>query len=136
MRRRISMLLTAIGLVLAGLTSSAPAWAREDLANGWSPSALEINQLPGYCQDFFMKNLTAYNAVVGGCDGVHHLCAGKVVMNRIMNVSIPKRERQWMLGQAKIEVNYLASRLTPSCKFHQEVRAAESQIKVLEVMLK
>ncbi|MBE0547617.1 MAG: hypothetical protein IH627_08180 [Rubrivivax sp.] len=115
---------------------SAPTLAREDLGNGWGPNALEISPLPNYCQAFFSKNHKVFDTLSRGCDGVHHLCAGKVLINRVMNVSIPKGERRRILGQAKIEVNYLASRLTPTCKLGEDVRTAESQIRMLETLLK
>jgi hypothetical protein len=136
MRREIPTFLAAICVGLGCLSLSAPALSRVDLGNGWSPNALELSQLPNYCQSFFSKNREVFNTMSRGCDGVHHLCAGNVLINRAMNASIPKRERQRILVQAKIEVNYLASRMTPSCKRGEDVRAAESQIRVLEIMLK
>ena len=135
MRSSVCSFLAALSVRFGCVWFSAPAEAREDLGNGWGPNPLEIRQLPDYCQAFFSKS-PIYDTLVRGCDGVHHLCAGKVVINRAMNASIPKRERQRILGQAKIEVNYLARRLTPSCKRGEDVRAAEAQIRMLEILLK
>jgi len=117
---------------------SGEAQTREDLGNGWGPNAVEIVQLPDYCQAQFLSKMDwkVFARMSPGCDGIHHFCAGRVLLLRVAKTSIPKPERQRILGQAKLEVNYLASRLTPKCTRVDEVRAVEAQIRLYEAMLK
>lgn len=108
-----------------------------DLGNGWGPTASEIIQLPKYCQtQFLTKDINLVQKMSPGCDGIHHLCPGKVLINRASNISIPKAERQRILRQAKNEINYVFSRLTPSCSRGNEIRAAEFEIRLLEPRLR
>lgn len=102
-----------------------------DLGNGWSPSPLEIAQLPDYCQVWFREQ-----KVPAGCDGVHHLCAGKVLITRLSNVSIPKVERQRILRQASGEVNYMFIRKNDQCTYMDLARATQIQLKTWEMMLR
>jgi hypothetical protein len=129
----------SLTLVCAGAMAFGTAAAqRVDLGNGWGPSALEISQLPDYCQAQFKSKMDfkVFGPMSPGCDGIHHFCAGRVLLLRVTNPSIPKGERRRILGQAKTEVNYLASRLTPRCKRAEEVRAVESVIRMHETLLK
>lgn len=103
----------------------------QDLANGWKPNALEIAQLPDYCQRFFLTR-----ALPPNCDGVHHLCAGKVLIGRAMNFSIPKTERKRILRGAKNEVDYIFTRKNPSCKMMDAARLTQRQIGAMEPQLR
>lgn len=87
--------------------------------------------MPNYCQAYFLKKQLPPN-----CDGVHHLCAGKVLINRTMDYSIPKRERQRILGQAKKEVDYIFTRKNPRCAMMGEAQATQRQIVMLESFLR
>ena len=98
----------------------------QDLANGWGPNALEITKLPDYCQRFFREKTLPSN-----CDGVHHLCAGKVLINRSMDYAIPKQERQRILRMATSEVNYIFGRKNPSCLMMDEARATQKLVQTL-----
>jgi hypothetical protein len=102
-----------------------------DLASGWGPSVMEIAQLPDYCQAFFRERRTPPN-----CDGVHHLCAGKVLITRLSNVSIPKVERQRILRMAKSEVNYMFGRKNDQCLYMDHARATQIQLQTWEMMLR
>lgn len=105
---------------------------RVDLANGWGPSALEIAKLPDYCQRFFLEKKLPPN-----CDGVHHTCAGKVLIFRTMDYSIPKRERQRIIGQARTEVDYIFKRdNNQNCKFMEEARATQRNVQMMEKLLR
>jgi hypothetical protein len=129
----------AIALACAGAMAFGSAAAqRVDLGNGWAPSALEISQLPDYCQAQFISKMDwkVFGHMSPGCNGIHHFCAAQVLLLRVPNHSIPKGERRRILGQAKNEVNYLSSRLTPNCKRADEVRAVESRIRMHEMLLK
>jgi hypothetical protein len=117
-----------VGVVAAGASLHTQA---ADLANGWSPGPLEVAKLPEYCQTWFNKRLTPPN-----CDGVHHLCAGKVLINRTMDYSIPKRERQRIFRMAKQEVDYIFTRQNPNCAMMGEARATQSMIRTLEPILR
>lgn len=117
--------------VFCGLVLSATHIHAVDLGNGWGPNALEVAKLPDYCQKFFREKVLPPN-----CDGVHHLCAGKVLINRASDFSIPKAERQRILRMAKGEVGYIFTRKNPYCATMPEARAAESQIRTLEMMLR
>ena len=116
---------------LCGLFTSAADIHARDLGNGWGPSVIEIANLPDYCQMWFREQKLPPN-----CDGVHHLCAGKVLINRTLDFSIPKAERKRILNQAKGEVAYIFGRKNPSCAFMGAARAAETQIKMQEIMLR
>ena len=98
----------------------------QDLGNGWGPNAIEITKLPDYCQRFFREKTLPPN-----CDGVHHLCAGKVLINRSMDYAIPKTERQRILRMATGEVNYIFGRKNPSCLMMDEARATQKLVQTL-----
>lgn len=118
-------------------SSANTALAVEDLGNGWGPQPLEIAQLPAYCHKQFLTNDTgAIYKEFSGCDGIHHMCPGLVLINRAGNIAIPKGERKRILNQAKNEIGYVATRLMPSCTATPVVRAAESRIRILETFLK
>lgn len=102
-----------------------------DLGNGWGPSAVEISKLPEYCQKWFRDK-----ALPASCDGVHHLCAGKVLINRTMDYAIPKRERQRIIGHAKTEVDYIFGRSNPMCPVMEEARATQRQVQMMQGLLK
>lgn len=112
--------------------------AAVDLGNGWSPSPLELFNLPDYCQkQFLSKNdPKVYQALSPGCDGIHHYCAGKVLLLRTTDYSIPAGERRRIFGQAKKEIGYMASRLTPSCSRLGDLRATEETMRMLEPQFK
>jgi len=128
------MRLAAIGkLTLCAMFIVAAAESRAvvDLANGWGPSPLEISKLPDYCQRFFVERKFPAN-----CDGVHHLCAGKVLMLRLTNFSIPKTERQRILVHAKSEVGYMFGRQNSSCAYMGEAREAQRQLQTFDALLR
>lgn len=122
--------LSMIGVSLA-LTLQGTALHAQDLANGWGPNALEVSKLPNYCQLFFQQKILPQN-----CDGVHHLCAGKVLISRSLDLSVPKPERKRIFGAAKKEVDYIFSRNNPQCLFMDEARAAQNQIRSLEPLFR
>ena len=103
----------------------------QDLGNGWGPTALEITALPDYCQNYFLQKVLPPN-----CDGVHHLCAGKVLINRSLDFKIPKGERRRIAGHAKKEVDYIFDRNNAQCLMMDEARATQSQIRTLETLLR
>ncbi|MCC6852366.1 MAG: hypothetical protein IT502_08650 [Rubrivivax sp.] len=111
--------------------AASDARAVVDLANGWGPSALETSKLPDYCQRFFLERKLPPN-----CDGVHHLCAGKVLMLRLTDFSIPKQERQRILGHAKSEVEYMFGRQNASCTYLGQAREAQRQLRTFEALLR
>lgn len=115
----------------ASAAVTAPKAQIVDLGNGWGPSAMEIQQLPDYCQRFFVQKM-----MPPGCDGVHHLCAGKVLITRLSNVSIPKTERQRILRMAKSEVNYIFGRKNDQCGYMDHARATQIQLQTWEMMLR
>lgn len=125
-RNSLSAIGVSLLLALPGVNLHA-----QDLGNGWGPNALEIAALPDYCQNFFLKRVMPPN-----CDGVHHLCAGKVLINRCLDVKIPKGERRRIAGHAKKEVDYIFSRNNPQCLMMDEARATQSQIRTLEILLR
>lgn len=118
-------------VVLCGMGLASTDLRAQDLANGWGPTALEISKLPDYCQRFFLQK-----ALPPNCDGVHHLCAGKVLLNRAMSVSIPKQERNRIFGSAKREVDYIFGRQNASCPLMDASRATQMQIRTLEPMFR
>ncbi len=119
-------------LVLAG-----PVFAGEDLGNGWHPKPLEISRLPKYCHKQLLNDDSgSIYKVFTGCDGIHHLCPGLILIQRAGTFSIPKGERKRILRQAKNEIGYVSVRLKSSCTASKEVQAAESQIRFLDTVLK
>ena len=118
-------------LLFCGVVVAAADVPAQDLANGWGPNALEISRLPDYCQKFFLEKKTPPN-----CDGVHHLCAGKVLINRASDYSIPKAERQRILRMAKGEVNYIFGRQNAQCAYMGIAEATQSQIRTLEMIVR
>lgn len=102
-----------------------------DLGNGWGPNALEISKLPDYCKKYFLEKKVPPN-----CDGVHHLCAGKVLINRVNDFSIPKAERRRILGQAKNEVGYIFGRNNTYCAVMPDARATRNEIPILEILVR
>lgn len=125
-RNSMSVIGVSFALALPGVSLHA-----QDLANGWVPNALEIAALPDYCQNFFLKKVVPPN-----CDGVHHLCAGKVLINRSLDFKIPKGERRRIASHAKKEVDYIFGRNNPQCLMMNEARATQSQIRMLETLLR
>ena len=119
-------------LVFCGLILSASnSYAVIDLANGWSPSPLEIAKLPDCCQRYFLKKVLSPN-----CDGVHHHCAGRVLISRATDYFIPKGEPQRILVYAKSELQYVFGRKNPvACLVMDEARATERQTQVPEPLL-
>ncbi len=53
-----------------------------------------------------------------------------------MDYSIPKRERQRILGQAKKEVDYMFTRQNTSCAMMDDARATQRTILTLEPLLR
>ena len=123
----------ALTLAFCAITAlTTPALAVEDLGNGWGPSPLEIAQLPSYCHEQFInKDTGAMYKEFSGCNGIHHMCPGLVLINRAANPAIPRPERQRILRQSKNEIGYVSTRLTPSCTAAPVVQAAESRIRVM-----
>lgn len=111
----------SLSLALTGIHIHA-----QDLANGWGPTAIEVAKLPPYCQQWFQKKVLPPN-----CDGVHHLCAGKVLINRSLDISIPKAERKRIFRAANTEVDYIFSRPNAQCGMMNEARATQSQLRSL-----
>jgi hypothetical protein len=103
----------------------------QDLANGWGPTALEVSKLPPYCQQWFQKKVLPPN-----CDGVHHLCAGKVLTHRSLDFSVPKPERKRIFRAANTEVDYIFSRPNAQCGMMDEARAAQNQLRSLAPLFK
>ncbi|MFO1292843.1 MAG: hypothetical protein U1F07_07155 [Rubrivivax sp.] len=126
-RRRAGAAMLALCATLVGTHSIAGT----DLANGWGPSALEISKLPDYCQRFFLERKLPPN-----CDGVHHLCAGKVLMLRLGDFSIPKGERQRILGHAKSEVGYMFGRENTYCAYVPAAKETQRQLQTFEALLR
>lgn len=119
-------------LVACAFALSAGSSLAQDLGNGWEPNPLEVAKLPEYCKVFFRTK-----ALPPNCDGVHHLCAGRVLMTRITNPSIPKQERKRIYNRAKQEVDYIFGRPNPpTCKMMDEARATQSELRVLEVFVR
>lgn len=130
---------TAILLLvtLGALALAQPTMAIEDLGNGWSPSPLEIAKSPAYChKQFLNKDTSAIYMEFTGCDGIHHMCPGLILISRAGNPSIPKNERRRILNMAKGEIGYVATRLKPTCTATPVIQAAESQIRMLGAILK
>lgn len=113
-------------VVLCGIALPSGDLHAQDLGNGWAPNTIEITKLPDYCQKFFREKSLPPN-----CDGVHHLCAGKVLINRSMDYAIPKQERQRILRMATGEVNYIFGRKNPSCLMMDEARATQKLVQTL-----
>ena len=118
------LLFCGVGLATADVRA-------QDLGNGWTPNALELARLPDYCQKFFLEKKTPPN-----CDGVHHLCAGKVLINRVSDYSIPKTERQRILRRAKDEVSYIFGRKNAQCEYMGVAEATLGQIRTLEIIVR
>ena len=126
---RQSTLAAVVAICGVSIPGSEPL--AQDLGNGWAPTVIEIANLPKYCQDYFRKQVLPPN-----CDGVHHLCAGKVLINRFMNTSIPKPERIRIYGQAKKEVDYIFHRQNASCSMMGEARSTQNFLKTMEFMVR
>ncbi len=118
-------------IIVCALAIASGTLHAQDLGNGWGPNALEVARLPLYCQQFFRNKTLPPN-----CDGVHHLCAGRVLMNRVMDINIPKQERRRIYNNAKQEVNYIFARENPSCKMMDEARATQNSLKTMEVFVR
>lgn len=118
-------------LLLWGAALAAGPAMAQDLGNGWEPNALEIARLPDYCQQYFRTKTPPPS-----CDGVHHLCAGRVLMGRVTNTAIPKQERRRIYNRAKQEVDYIFGRNNATCKLMDEARATQSQLRVLETFVR
>lgn len=131
-----SMTIAVSGFILPMKASNAGV----DLGNGWNPTALEMAQVPYYCQKQFQSKNDAkvVSALSPGCDGVHHLCAGLVLMTRVTNYTIPKQERQRILGRAKQEFDYMSGRPNSSCLKARmiQLRASEQRVRSLEIFIR
>ena len=132
----ITKMRSAIVFATSMLLSVAESHAVQDLANGWTPSPLEIAQTPDYCQKQFRSpsdpSVVTKNSP--GCDGVHHYCAGLVLLVRVRNTAIPKQERRRILGRAKQEIDYVGTRNNTSClKVRmKEIEVTKKQVPIME----
>jgi hypothetical protein len=137
MSRTIRVKVLAL-LVAVSSLQIAQAQQVVDLANGWGPSPLEISQTPEYCQKQFLSkhNGAVMETLFKNCPRMNHLCPGLVLLNRAMNMSIPKAERQRILRMGKGDIAYSMSQAGPACNVWNDVKAAEQKVKMLEVLLK
>lgn len=122
-------------LALAGVT----AVSAQDLGNGWSPSILEISQMPEYCQKQFLSKHDAavLNNLFPGCGGyMNHFCPGLILINRAANPSIARLERGRIARQARNEISYTTQRLPPTCSIGGDIAAADARLRMLEMTLK
>ena len=67
---------------------------------------------------------------------MNHFCPGLVLMNRAMKSTAPKAERQGLVGQARQELEYTRARMAPNCPIAPDVQAADSRLRLLEMMVK
>lgn len=108
-----------------------------DLGNGWEPTALELLQVPKYCQQQFLSKHDGkvMSKLFSGCSRVNHLCPGLILINRAEKHSIPKGERKRILRQAKNEIDYSSSQLTNNCNVKADIESAQMRIRFLEKVL-
>ena len=124
-------------VIVGALVATLPALARDDLGNGWAPSPLEIAQSPTYChKQLINRDAKAIYEEFTGCEGIHHMCPGLILIDRAGNPSIPKIERRRILDQAKNEIGYVSTRLKPTCTAAPVIQAAELRIRLLGTLLK
>ena len=117
--------------VFVALAISVIVIRAQDFGNGWETSAVEIAKLPDYCQRYFLKKVLPLN-----WDGVHHLCAGRVMISRATDYFIPKGAPRRLVVYAISELQYVFRRKNPAaCLVMDEARATERQTQVPEPLL-
>lgn len=134
-RRNLHALAAALGVAL--LMSGSPAFA-EGYRDQWHPTQLEVAKLPQYCHGQYIPELKGKPGFrIDNCGTyMNHFCPGLVMLNRAADLSKPKPQRREILREAKTEVVYTRSFLPANCPIEPDIRAAESRLKLLEMMLK
>jgi len=112
--------------------------AAEPYRNQWSPTMLEISQLPRFCRgQFIPEERKVWLATIAPCGTyMNHFCPGLVLINRAANASKSKVERREDLRMARGEIEYTRNFLKQPCPIEDEIQGAESRIKVLQIFLK
>lgn len=127
--------LTCAGTAVAALSLFMQA---AQAASEFHPSAMDLIQLPPYCQGQFRPELTkdpAYRMPDCG-SRFNHYCPALVLLNQAGQASRSKAERQHNLGQARKHLEYTIDSMTPTCPLAPLVRAAETRRKMLEKTLR
>jgi hypothetical protein len=130
---RAAVRLTAATLTALGWGST---YAQPD--SGWRPNAVELSQLPVYCQAQFNP---AIQVPPGegptGCGGFfNHFCPAWLSLNRASAFSAPKAERRFALGNAKNHLAYTRKHMPATCSHARELELLEMRAKLLESSLR
>ncbi|BAL93783.1 hypothetical protein [Rubrivivax gelatinosus] len=127
--------ITALALPLVW---SSPTHAVEDLANGWSPSPVELAQLPPFCRAQLGKSSQPGQKTPVQMCGVYmnHLCPGAVLVNRAGQASIPREERKRIAKNARGDIDYTKTRIQPGCALQPYLNTVDERLRILEMVLK
>lgn len=134
-RSTMSHLACALAFVTMGLAASAHA----QIDGGWKPTALEVAQLPKYCQGGFRPDLAAqpgYSLPQGCGVWINHFCPAIVALNRASNLAAPMKDRVYSLKSANGHLAYTRSHLLPTCPLTNELSLLERQAEFLRIMVK
>ena len=134
-RSTMSNLTRALAFVTLGLASAADA----QIDGGWKPNALEVAQLPKYCQGSFRPDLAGqpgYSLPQGCGVWINHFCPAIVALNRAGNLTAPMKDRVYSLQSAGGHLAYTRSHLLPTCPLTGELSLLERQAEFLRIMVK
>ena len=134
-RSPMSHLSRARASVTLGLASAAHA----QIDGGWKPNALEVAQLPTYCQGSFRPDLAGkpgYSLPQGCGVWINHFCPAMVALNRAGNLTAPMKDRVYSLRSASDHLAYTRNHLQPTCPLTGELALLERRAEFLRIMVK
>lgn len=130
------MLLFAAGALV--ITDLSPAQQQSYRRRIDTP--IEIAQLPKYCYDQYVDQSLWKNpeySITAACGvGMNHFCPGLINLSRAQKASIPKGNRRDQLRDGKTNVQYTLDRMSPNCRYRDDVNTAMMRAKVLEKILR
>lgn len=124
---------------LAAATLALASAAHAQIDGGWKPNALEVAQLPTYCQGQFRPDLArqpGYSLPPGCGVWINHFCPAIVALNRAGNVAAPMKDRAYSLRNARDHLSYTRKHLQPTCPLKGELSLLERRAEVLGIMVK
>lgn len=125
---------------IAALLICQHGQAQTDMTDtGWKPNALEVDQLPKYCQGHFRSELSKIPGYMlpQGCGvWINHFCPAIVALNRASQVSNPMKFRTYSLRAASDHLRYTRGNLQPGCPLRKDLEALEFRERMLKITLK
>jgi hypothetical protein len=106
---------------------------------GWKPNALEIAQLPQYCQGQFRSELRKFPGYTlpQGCGvWINHFCPAIVALNRASQIGAPMKFRVYSLQAAGDHLRYTRGNLQPGCPLAKDLEALEFRERMLKITIK